>query len=122
MVAANIGRTKPTRGSQPKEKHCKKNDGRPPDTTKELISAISSKKKGPTQQLLDFRPIPKSIMLGRPSYPWKENSWWLDISLELIFMTVMRDFADFSTHCEMLPKVLALGKCMRDLMNGDRIK
>jgi len=112
MVAANIGRTKPTRGSQPEEKCRKRNDGRPPDTTKELVPAMGTKTNSTqTQQVLDFQPIPKkknSITFGRASYPWKDNSCWLDTSLELMFTAVMRDFADFEAGCQILPEGIGL--------------
>jgi hypothetical protein len=38
VIAAEIGRTKPTRAEKPNEKKRKKNDGRPPDTIKELLN------------------------------------------------------------------------------------
>jgi hypothetical protein len=33
---------------------------------------------------------------SNPSYPWANNSCFLDTSLELVFQSVMRDFHDFS--------------------------
>jgi hypothetical protein len=38
VIAAEIGRTKPTCAEKPNEKKRKKNDGRPPDTIKELLN------------------------------------------------------------------------------------
>jgi hypothetical protein len=100
IIANNIGRTKPSRAGDTKRK---KNDGRPPDTTKELLKPERSKKKSETQQLIKFKtqpkPKPSNITLGPVSYPWKDNSCWLDTSLELIYVTLMRDFDGFADIC-----------------------
>ena len=62
-----------------------RHDGRPPDTSKQLL-ASPKKKKGK----LAFN-LPQS---GRiPSYIWSENSCWLDTSLDLLFHAVSRNYA-----------------------------
>jgi len=78
VVAAQIGRTKPTRANRLQDKKRKKNDGRPPDTIKELVQVKVKRETG--------------FVLGPASYPWKNNSCWLDTSLELTLITVMRHF------------------------------
>jgi len=108
VVAAQIGRTKPTRATQSQEKRRKKNDGRPPDTIKDLVKPQTETKKKKIQQQLKFEAIaPKtktiSLTLGLPSYPWRNNSCWLDTSLELTFITMIRHFSAFSACCEGLP-------------------
>lgn len=45
VTAAEIGRTKPTRAAKPGEKKRKKNDGRPPDTIKELFKPEKARRK-----------------------------------------------------------------------------
>jgi hypothetical protein len=45
MVADQIGRTKPTRAPDAAERRRKKNDGRPPDTAKELLDPKKAKKQ-----------------------------------------------------------------------------
>lgn len=46
--------------------------------------------------------------MGPASYPWKNNSCWLDASLELTFITVMRHFPAFAACCEVLPAASGL--------------
>ena len=41
----------------------------------------------------NFLPID---ITGMPGYKWKNNSCWLDSSLQLLFVVIMRDFATFS--------------------------
>lgn len=92
-IKLQIGRTKSSRASQP-GKSRGKNDGRPPDTSKELLS-----KKGKSSQKGKSAQIPPSneqpVLNSHPSYPWRANSCWLDTSLELLFIAVTRDFQDF---------------------------
>ena len=45
VVAAQIGCIKPTQASQLQDKECKKNDGWPPDTIKELVKQETGTKK-----------------------------------------------------------------------------
>jgi hypothetical protein len=95
VIAQNIGRTKPTRASRPEDKKRKKNDGRPPDTKDELLKPMKAKATTRKIKVLD---IPKSnVNFGPPSYPWKANSCWLDTFLELLFVLVMRNFAEFTS-------------------------
>ncbi|KAG2342537.1 hypothetical protein BDR05DRAFT_912948 [Suillus weaverae] len=69
----NLGTTKPSRARAARMKQ--KNDGRPPDTSHELVK----------------RP-PSDVVHYRPGYRWKKNSRWLDCSLELMFLAVLPDF------------------------------
>lgn len=46
--------------------------------------------------------------MGPASYPWKNNSCWLDTSLELTFVIVMRHFPAFAACCELLPATSGL--------------
>jgi hypothetical protein len=91
VIAQQLGRTKPSRAPQPEAKKRKKNDGRPPDTSRELL--------GPKWKKTEYTPttITKKTIL-HPSYPWINNSCWLDTSLELLYQTVIRDFQDFSVR------------------------
>lgn len=53
-MADKIGRTKPTRAPEAAERRRKKNDGRPPDTIKELLDAKQTKKQNvQVQQVID---------------------------------------------------------------------
>jgi hypothetical protein len=104
--AATLGRTKPSRAPNPEEKRRKKNDGRPPDTVKELLGHPNSKK------VAKVNPAPKAskkFELGLPAYPWSGNSCWLDASLQVLYMAVTRDFNEFKTVCEPLDSDVALG-------------
>lgn len=119
-IAQHIGRTKPSRMPAPELTKRKKNDGRPPDTAKELLkkppkkSTLSSPMKRVTSQpnrspslpaklgttkSNPSKASPKDLVLGNASYPWKKNSCWLDSSLELLFRALMRDFDDFTSAC-----------------------
>ena len=108
MKAAEIGRTKPSHAPKPAEKQRKKNDGRPPDTIKELLLGAPTKKsvsKLPNTALITdstnkstLKPQPKTsgkVKFGPPSYPWRTNSCWLDASLEVLYAAITVDFIDF---------------------------
>jgi hypothetical protein len=82
VIIQQIGRSKPSRAPNPEKRHRKKNDGRPPDTSRELLGPTTNKKKTNSS----------------PSYPWSNNSCFLDTSLELVFQTVLQDFPGFSTR------------------------
>ena len=80
-VAAEIGRTKPSRAPAAQARRRKKNDGRPPDTSAELLKS-KRPKRGPAG-------APKTIPAQRiTSYRWKDNSCWLDTSLELLYQVL----------------------------------
>ncbi|KAF9468215.1 hypothetical protein BDZ94DRAFT_1184677 [Collybia nuda] len=79
-IKNKIGRTKPSRAPEKRHPHGK-SDGRPPDTSRQLLTSLNTGKK------------PGSQISKRSSYPWKNNSCWLDTSLELIFNTVIRDYS-----------------------------
>jgi hypothetical protein len=99
MKAVTHGRTKPSRAPKQEEKRRKKNDGRPPDTVKELLGLPNSRKVNTSNNL----------NLGPPAYPWSSNSCWLDASLQVLYMAVTRDFDEFKTVCEPLDPDIALG-------------
>ena len=55
MVADKIGRTKPSHAPEAADRRRKKNDGRPPDTAKELLDLKKTKKQGKQiQRLMDL--------------------------------------------------------------------
>jgi len=79
-----------------------KNDGRPPDTTNELLlSGPSKKQKKEAKDLKQKLKIPTLRQI--PSYVWEKNSCWLDTSLELLHATVSHGFEDFAQVCRHLP-------------------
>lgn len=117
VISQQIGRTKPSRAPKPENKRHKKNDGRPPDTSCELLG----KKVGSTSQSRQVTKAPLSF----PSYQWSNNSCWLDTSLELLFQTVMRDFSGFSVwfaglHPEMSLKILHEMLELRTVISVDK--
>ncbi|KAF9030656.1 hypothetical protein BJ165DRAFT_1358700 [Panaeolus papilionaceus] len=98
VIASHLGRTKKTRGEPADSKKRKRNDGRPPDTAKELLpkrprndgtkrrDASKSKEAKPTKH-----PVP--ILLSHPLlYPWNQNSCWLDSSLQLLYVCLSKDW------------------------------
>ena len=106
MKAATLGRTKPSRAPKPEERRRKKNDGRPPDTVKELLGRPRSRK------VVEVNSAPitsNKPNLGPPAYPWSGNSCWLDVSLQVLYMAVTRDFNEFRTVCDPLDLDIALG-------------
>ncbi|KAF9533317.1 hypothetical protein CPB83DRAFT_903260 [Crepidotus variabilis] len=105
------GRTKPSRAPDPATKKRKQNDGRPPDTIKELVKSVPSKKAQkeltalerflkPASSSSSSTTLPSSESLG---YPWSNNSCWLDMSLQLIFKAATRNYEEFSSALENLP-------------------
>ncbi|EPQ59388.1 hypothetical protein GLOTRDRAFT_70775 [Gloeophyllum trabeum ATCC 11539] len=89
LVASRIGRTKPTRAPEAYERRRYKNDGRPPDTAKELAETRSKSRKLQKSQIRSDEK--KAETLERniyQSYPWSNNSCWLDTALELLFNVV----------------------------------
>jgi len=96
-----IGQTKPSRAPDTAATKRKKNDGRPPDTIKDLLLRKPTKKKTKEAETVQD-------MLGAPpgnqSYPWKNNSCWLDTVLELLHTMVSYNFNVFTKACELLPQ------------------
>ena len=86
-TAAAIGRTKPTQAPKPADKQRQKNDGRPPDTIKDLI--MKSAKKGASK-------VSKELKFGPASYSWNANSCWLDASLQVLYIAITKQFDEFS--------------------------
>ncbi|KAH7907135.1 hypothetical protein BJ138DRAFT_1215655, partial [Hygrophoropsis aurantiaca] len=85
-VRDRIGRTKSHRAPEGRI-NMTRNDGRPPDTSHQLL-----RKKN-----LTAGDLAVSSDVTRAGYPWKNNSCWLDTSLELIYVTVAPNFLiDFS--------------------------
>ena len=70
-IAQQIGQTKPSRAPDPQENHQKKNDGRPPDTSKELLSM---KTKSPTKLHHTLKGKQLTNTHQHASYPWHNNS------------------------------------------------
>ena len=107
VKAATLGRTKPSRAPNPEEKRRKKNDGRPPDTVKELLGQTNSKDiERPKKTSKQSK---KKLDFGLPAYPWSDNSCWLDASLQVLYMAVTSNFNDFETVCEPLDPCFSLG-------------
>ncbi|KAF9552882.1 hypothetical protein CPC08DRAFT_767975 [Agrocybe pediades] len=90
---AALGRTKRSREDpSTSKKRQSKSDGRPPDTIKELLLKPSAKKSKALQKPQYTLP---------PSYPWSNNSCWLDTSLQVLFMAVSHlpsDYTMLNTH------------------------
>jgi len=94
-TAEKIGRTKPSRAPDSTTRKRKKNDGRPPDTKKELFkSSLSSSK---SKKKVEFSDVEsgKTSRVGHPSYHWQDNSCWLDTSLKLLFTALTWNFDEF---------------------------
>jgi hypothetical protein len=136
IVKENIGRTKPTRSGKPADKKRKKNDGRPPDTNKELLGANTKQKQLTLESFTKKKPEPKKpkpkkpdakiaesepknvpvpatpsaspAVQDLPSYPWFKNSCWLDSSLQLLYTTMRSSVDEFKTIYNALPENSAI--------------
>lgn len=96
-IAATTGRTKTSRAAvKSGDKKRKRNDGRPPDTSKELLSTKKQKNSGTSTANKN------TLLFGPVSYPWKANSCWLDTSLELLYATLLPHFDEFGSLCQSL--------------------
>jgi hypothetical protein len=85
---ATIGRSKPQRAPEARKRNYKKSDGRPPDTSRQLLGKPHRPKLKDDRMSEDL----EAEQMTRPSYCWDCNSCWIDTSLELIFNTVNRDY------------------------------
>lgn len=91
QVKDKIGRTKPSRAPEKRSGSHSKSDGRPPDTSRQLLSNSNTAMNKSKDKSNSVTSNPSKTRL--PSYPWSKNSCWLDTSLELIFYVTMRDFS-----------------------------
>jgi hypothetical protein len=84
-----------TRGSRARKKV---SDGRPPDTKKELLG------RRPSKATTRKKPLaPKKVVYQR-SYPWQNNSCWLDSSLTAIFAACSHDPESLRARFTPLPE------------------
>ncbi|KAF8886874.1 hypothetical protein CPB84DRAFT_1535529 [Gymnopilus junonius] len=146
VIQQKIGRTKKSRAKDLVEKKQKKNDGRPPDTIKELLGtqpkpkkAVQSKEVGPTpgsslpkptnalhkktaqqksmsSMLKTPNTSPTLSPLSSASYPWDRNSCWLDTSLQLLYVALLHSTFDFMSIETGLPKNSSLRKVISSLL------
>jgi hypothetical protein len=126
VQANKFGRTKPTRAGKPEDQKRKKNDGRPPDTIKDLLLKPKQKKVplGLPSSRLEKKKVsflaaistadPKIIQA--PNYPWNKNSCWLDTSLQLLYIAVQKVPREFSHISEALPKNSTLRTVLATLL------
>ena len=108
----------------------KKNDGRPPDTKKELLKPTRTKKEAkkilptpdvahnPVKTGVDV-PTPETG-LDYPSYPWNKMSCWLDVSAQLIYVCVSRNFQDYASGYQGVPNIYGL-KSLYQILDKRRL-
>ncbi|KAF8829448.1 hypothetical protein HHX47_DHR3000949 [Lentinula edodes] len=87
-----IGRSKPSRapgGRSTKQK----SDGRPPDTKKDLLSRTPKKSKE-----LPSTHHTNSAIVGPASYRWDNMSCWADSAWDLLYRSIVKDWASFSSR------------------------
>jgi hypothetical protein len=126
VQANKFGRTKPTRAGNADDQKKKKNDGRPPDTIKDLLlkpkqkkmplgvpSSTSKKKK---VSFLAGVSTADPTVIRAPNYPWNKNSCWLDTSLQLLYIAVQKVPREFIQISEALPKNSALRTILTTLL------
>ncbi|KAG2140158.1 hypothetical protein DEU56DRAFT_735326 [Suillus clintonianus] len=90
---AELGTTHPSRAPDKiAAKKRTRNDGRPPDTARQLLGNHST--NGETLHDTSLSPTkrPRLNDIKRASYKWSNNSCWLDTSLELLFAAASQDF------------------------------
>ena len=121
VQANKIGRTKPTRAGKPEDQKRKKNDGRPPDTIKDLLLKQKARKiplPPKTKEMSipgEMTPTNETVVQV-PHYPWNNNSCWLDTSLQLLYVSVQKAPKEFSRISEGLPKGSALRVILATLL------
>ncbi|KAF8173113.1 hypothetical protein BJ912DRAFT_859605, partial [Pholiota molesta] len=98
VLAEKLGTTKPSRADNPENKKRKKNDGRPPDTVKELMKD----KKNMVKKKKDA-PVIDKIILGPPAYQWKGNSCYMDTTLQFLYLGLSNFFDQLSPLFTSLP-------------------
>ncbi|EDR15479.1 uncharacterized protein LACBIDRAFT_321327 [Laccaria bicolor S238N-H82] len=126
IVKENIGQTKPTCSGKPADKKRKKNDGRLPDTNKELLGTNVKQKQLTLKSFTKKEPEPKKpkpkkpdpkiaespatspAVQDLPSYPWFKNSCWLNSSLQLLYTTMCSSVNEFKTIYNSLPENSAI--------------
>jgi hypothetical protein len=110
VVASKIGRTKPSRSEVYSDKKRKKNDGRPPDTNAELLQpgVAPNQKKKSISNVIDV----SSSVTTQPFFIWKSDSCWLDVSLQLLYTSLMDldNFDELSTLCQNVPSTSGVGE------------
>ncbi|KAF8956646.1 hypothetical protein BDZ97DRAFT_1925337 [Flammula alnicola] len=112
-----------------RRQQAQKNDGRPPDTVKELLMPKTKRKQltladsPPKKKILKMKkkalaiePLtkkipmtsamgpPASLTLDPPNYPWHENSCWLDTSLQLLYVAMRSSVDEFRRIYDALPE------------------
>jgi len=115
------------RAGKPQDRKRKKNDGRPPDTIKELLLKQKAKKlRGASKKskakkvsfLLETSPPPTTkTIIQAPSYPWNKNSCWLDTSLQLLYVAILKAPKEFTHIFKALPKDSALRMVLSTLLD-----
>ncbi|KAI0683118.1 hypothetical protein BC835DRAFT_1311235 [Cytidiella melzeri] len=101
-VRERIGRTKPSRAPGRRQLK-KKNDGQPPDTSRELVrksQKIRIVKKAVQEKHEKTR---RMDLLVQKQKPISDNSCWLDATLEATFAVVTHDYGDFAMRFSNLP-------------------
>jgi hypothetical protein len=121
VQANKIGRTKPTRAGKPEDRKRNKNDGRPPDTIKDLLLKAKSKKapQDPPSKTSEKKKkvsFCAKIVGQAPNYPWNKNSCWLDTSLQLLYVAIQKVPREFTNISEALPKDSALREVLATLL------
>ena len=76
-----------------------KNDGRPPDTSAQLITKQAVVRAKRSEAALTKRLGELTSLTSIPSYVWEDSACWLDASLEILFAAIRDNLFDFSTRC-----------------------
>ncbi|KAH7875730.1 uncharacterized protein C8R40DRAFT_1250870 [Lentinula edodes] len=87
-----IGRSKPSRAPSGRSTK-QKSDGRPPDTKKDLLSRTPKKSKE-----LPSTHHTNSAIVGPASYRWDNMSCWADSAWDLLYRSIVKDWASFSSR------------------------
>lgn len=85
-----------TRGPRARKKG---SDGRPPDTKKELLG------RRPSKATTRKKPLAPKKLVYQRSYPWQDNSCWLDSSLKAIFAACSHDPEILRARFTPLPEI-----------------
>ncbi|TRM67848.1 hypothetical protein BD626DRAFT_564741 [Schizophyllum amplum] len=91
-MKGKIGRTKISRTPGYRRRRTL-NDGRPMDTAAQLVG---TRTKAPALEAQSAKSPDSRVPQALPGMKWRQNSCWLDTSLQLLHHAIARDAADFT--------------------------
>jgi hypothetical protein len=113
-----------TKRSLARGRKSKKNDGRAPDTAKDLLGKKARDRNQKTESNPDPKPPVKidNVAMKNYGYIWHRNSCWLDSSLQVLYVTVMGDWLTFESRLSDAPTSSHVIQLFKHLDNRRRLE